>query len=472
MKDELRAWSVETFGHAKLGDERRLRRLIQMGVRAAERPDGRLSTVFGSAREREGAYDFVENRAIKEEALGKAIHGAAARSGSVHPLVFVPVDGTSINLSDRAGKKDFGSIGTYKSKATGLKVINALVLSPDGVPLGLGAQAWWKRPRKKVSKRHHMRLPVEAKETQHYLRALNQVSDAFKEHAPRTKPWFQIDRGGDAWALIRWLVDHKTLFTIRSAWDRRLAGEGKRYLRKTLRNAPVLYRYQIHVPGRTGHKEHPDRKARTATLAVRIENVSVQLKEKRTDRLHPTNLNAIHIREVRSVPSGEAPLDWILLTNAAASSEEEVQKVIYGFTQRWRIEDFHKSWKTGCCNVENTQLHTSAAVSRWATILAAVAVRVERLKHLSRSSPEEPASVELSKHEIAALRLLRTEYGPKNEKQPDHLSIATATRWIADLGGYTGKSSGGPPGSITIRRGLEWLQPAAKVLELLKRPPK
>ena len=196
MKDELRAWSVETFGHAKLGDERRLRRLVQMGVRAAERPDGRLSTVFGSAREREGAYDFVENRAIKEEALGKAIHGAAARSGSVHPLVFVPVDGTSINLSDRAGKKDFGSIGTYKSKATGLKVINALVLSPDGVPLGLGAQAWWKRPRKKVSKRHHMRLPVEAKETQHYLRALNQVSDAFKEHAPRTKPWFQIDREG------------------------------------------------------------------------------------------------------------------------------------------------------------------------------------------------------------------------------------------------------------------------------------
>ncbi len=46
-------------------------------------------------------------------------------------------------------------------------------------------------------------------------------------------------------------------------------------------------------------------------------------------------------------------------------------------------------------------------------------------------------------------------------------TIAEATLWIAEFGGYTGKSSGGPPGSITIGRGLERLLIAAEVLEAL-----
>jgi hypothetical protein len=38
------------------------------------------------------------------------------------------------------------------------------------------------------------------------------------------------------------------------------------------------------------------------------------------------------------------------------------------------------------------------------------------------------------------------------------MTIGAAVEWIARLGGYTGKSSGGPPGAITIGRGLERLK--------------
>jgi hypothetical protein len=40
-------------------------------------------------------------------------------------------------------------------------------------------------------------------------------------------------------------------------------------------------------------------------------------------------------------------------------------------------------------------------------------------------------------------------------------------RWIADLGGYTGKGSGGPPGSVTIGRGFARVTAAAAVMEQL-----
>ena len=41
------------------------------------------------------------------------------------------------------------------------------------------------------------------------------------------------------------------------------------------------------------------------------------------------------------------------------------------------------------------------------------------------------------------------------------------TLWIAQIGGYTGKSSGGPPGSITLARGLNDVRATVRALEAL-----
>ena len=59
----------------------------------------------------------------------------------------------------------------------------------------------------------------------------------------------------------------------------------------------------------------------------------------------------------------------------------------------------------------------------------------------------------------------------KSNNQPDPSStpsIAEIVLWIAEFGGYTGKSSGGPPGGITIRRGLDLIAPVAVALEQLE----
>lgn len=47
-------------------------------------------------------------------------------------------------------------------------------------------------------------------------------------------------------------------------------------------------------------------------------------------------------------------------------------------------------------------------------------------------------------------------------------TIGQVTRWLADTGGYTGKSSGGPPGSTPIRRGLERVQNGADAVRALR----
>lgn len=44
------------------------------------------------------------------------------------------------------------------------------------------------------------------------------------------------------------------------------------------------------------------------------------------------------------------------------------------------------------------------------------------------------------------------------------------TLWLAEFGGYMGpKSSGGPPGSISIKRGPDFVLPAAAVIAHLRK---
>ena len=116
-----------------------------------------------------------------------------------------------------------------------------------------------------------------------------------------------------------------------------------------------------------------------------------------------------------------------------------------------------------------TQLRTADAVMKWAIIMAANASRIERLKWLARNEPDVRATREFSAWEIQAAIVLRRRYKAKNQPDPTSTpSIAEIVLWISEFGGYTGKSSGGPPGATTIRRGLDLIAPVAIALEQLE----
>ena len=434
-----------------------------------ERPNGRISETFDAVPEREGAYDFLENPLVPTEEIGLAAFRATAIRTSEQHVVFIPIDGTSIKLWDGAGNKDFGRIGTHATGATGLKVIGALAVDSAGTPIGLCAQRWWSRPRRRAAKRHRYSRRTKEKETQHWVEVIKETHAVFQAEEPETRCWYQLDREGDAWPILLELSATGHWFTVRSSHDRRIDAEGPpQHLRKTLIKQSVRAVYDIDVPQRKGHKEHKDRRARRARMTARTVRVPLRLKDKTSNTIHIVTLNAVLVREEGTTPRGEKPIQWLLLTNHPVRDKQEIRQVVFGYTMRWRIEEFHKTWKTGWCDVEQTQLRSTQAVIRWATILAMVATRVERLKFLSRTSPEEPATVELSEDEVTALVLMKRRRARRGETIPSDPTIGKATLWIAELGGYTGKSSGGPPGSITIARGLERILNASEVVAMMR----
>jgi hypothetical protein len=142
---EAHDWATGEFGHAVLGDERRTRRLIGIARGVLMRPGGTIGAVFDNLAELHGAYDFVENDAVPPTAIAAAMGVATATRARAFAMVWIATDGSSVTIADRKRGKETGRVGASTFATRGDKIHSALVLDPDGIPLGLCAQTQWQR---------------------------------------------------------------------------------------------------------------------------------------------------------------------------------------------------------------------------------------------------------------------------------------------------------------------------------------
>lgn len=437
-------------------------RLVCIATRAAQHPAGKVTEVFAHRpQEREAAYDFLENSAISAEAIAEAHHRTTAGRCSGMPFVFVPVDGSSLQFPDGTGTKGLGFIGSYKAGARGLKVLSAIAVSPDGVPLGVLGQAWWLRMAK-VTKSHAKR-DVKDKETRYWLEVPQQAQQVLETEAPGVEPWFQYDREGDSWPVLLEAFDRSLsrYTTVRASSNRCLALDldggdetrpGGKLLETLLREQPEAF-YTLDVPGGRG------RTARKARMVLRFQEVTLKLREQKTERVHEVLMGVVWAREEGTTPAKEEPVDWLLLTTYPIDSVQDACLVLFGYAQRWRIEEYHAALKDRGCAVEESQLRKEPNLRKWATVLGAVAMRLLRLTYLGRKHPDQPASLELTLAESQAL-VLACEL----DTPAARLTIGEAVHALASLGGYIGRASGGPPGFMVLRRGLQQIRVLAQVL--------
>ncbi len=462
-----RTWARETFGGIDLGDARRTTRLVRMASLAADQPSGTVPSVFNDAADQQGAYDFLENEQIGADVI-EAGHGAAvAASCAASRGVLVAVDGSSLTFADRAKKRELGAIGTYAAGARGLKVVTAYAFDGDGVPAGPLCQTFWRRPAAKpTNRRPAKKRPVDRKETQRWLDTIDSAVVRLAEHAPGTKATFLVDREGDSAAMLCTLARSGHDFVVRGNWDREVVtGDGRhRHLRDVFTYSKSLGTYELDVEGR------PKREARKAHIELTSAVVTIPLRDPVTKKAAELRLWALRAMEVGTCPPGEERIEWVLLTSKPARTVKQAKERIREYALRWRIEEFHRAWKSGGCNVEKSQLESEQALRKWAIVLAAVATRIERLKRKARIDPDAPATDELSSVEVKALLLLRSENHQRRGLRisAKTLTLRDALLMIAELGGYTGKSSGGPPGAITLARGLFRLRDAADTLRAMR----
>jgi hypothetical protein len=424
---------------------------------------------LSSSAEREAGYRLVEGSAGRWSQASAAAAVAAFRRAT-SPYVVAPVDGSSLTVSSAGSDSDFGPVGNSKSKSVGVNVMGGILVEPNGTPLGSGGQVYWVRPpvgserRAKADIRgRKTRLPRERpfanKETAHWLHVTEGTLAAAEVAGYAGQVWFQMDRGADCHEVLGWGQAHDCWVTVRAAHDRKVLFAEQRLLWDFMEAQPVCGTYELDVPA------GPNRTARRAKMEVRVGQAALALRSRKNWKELPGAYHGVLATEVSPVPGEEKPIEWLLLTTRPGMTFEDAKLVIDSYALRWRIEEVHKTWKS-VTKVEESNLRSAEPFQFWAVLLFSVAVRIERLKYIARTNPHAPAEAEFSPAELMAIDGLKRE--DRRFVMPKRPTVGQIIVLIAELGGYTGfKQSGGPPGSITIARGLQRVRPAAEALERL-----
>ena len=129
-------------------------------------------------------------------------------------------------------------------------------------------------------------------------------------------------------------------------------------------------------------------------------------------------------------------------------------EVIGWYTQRFQIEVFHRTLKSGC-KIEERQLGNAERIEACLAIDMVVAWRIVHLTKLGREVPEVPCTVFFEEAQWKALVVFVTRNARAALSPP---TLRDAIRMMAmNLGGFLGRKGDGEPGTETIWKGLQRL---------------
>jgi len=411
-------------------------------------PLGSISEASQNHRDAMAAYRFLGNDFIHPEAILKSHREAIIERLNEYDFALAVQDTTSINLTSMKKTKGLGPINTTKDKARGIHVHDTVVFSENGISLGvLDFNAWVRDETIGEGKTAH--LPIEEKESYKWLKSYQQAS-LLQYRCPRTTIVSVGDRESDIYELFEETekIEDGAKLLVRSEYSRSrkvLVGDGKgECLWEHLLSCPVCSKVDVEL------KARDTQPARTATLSLRYQEIMLSPPKGKNPLKH--TLFAVYALE-ENAPQGASPLEWMLLTTHKVADEADAKRVLGWYGKRWGIEVFHKILKSGC-KVESNQLNTFEKLKRCLALDMLVAWRIMFLCTQGRECPDLPCTVLLDEVDWKAL----TCYFNNTAKPPKEVpSLNSATRMIAQLGGFLGRKNDGHPGNETIWRGLNVL---------------
>ncbi len=450
-------WAQQEFGFARLGDQRRNKRLVKIAEHLAASPGGTLPQAFSEWAELKAAYRFFGQPGVTFEGVA-APHWERTCQACRQPGEYLLIEDTTLlDYSQHGAAADLGVIGDGGGR--GFELHSALAVrvegwtleqQPEGTVVGLFGQQC-RRPKPvpaKETRGERLRRP---RKSQTWAAALKTAG-----RPPAGSRWIYVaDRESDFYEPLRLCQQHGVDFVVRASHDHRLA-EGGGHLKAAVAQAPVLGQTTVAVRARGGQP------ARTAIVEVRSVRVTLDGPWRPGGWQAPLGeLGVVEVREVHASAGVKEPLHWLLLTSLPCATWAQAQRVVGYYTARWWIEEYHKALKTGT-GVETSQLEGADRLEPLIGILSVVAVRLLNAKLLARSRPDSFEAA--TSFGPTLLGLLEKKLGPPKGGWTNRNLI----RAVARVGGFIGRKSDGEPGWQTIWRGwqrLRWMCEGANLME-------
>jgi len=483
--DGAPSWADGEVAGCDLGDRRlveRLRILLRQLGAAIGQP---LPLACQDWAGTKAAYRFFASPRFGEDAvLAGHFTATAARcaASGAAPLLVVQdttelvykwaKPGGRVGLLKRAPVWRRGPEGGKAKPFTqcGLLMHSSLVVTPEGLPLGLAAAKFWTRSRFKGTnalKRHvnPTRVPIEEKESMRWLSGLRAATALI---GSPDRLVHVGDRENDIYEFFCAAAELGTHFLVRTCVDRLAVAAAGAEVRTTvgaiMAAVPPAGEHTVEVTGADGVVS-------TARLELRFARVRVLPPWGKQRRWPALDLTIIHAIEPGQ-PEDRDRLEWKLATDLSVGSVEEAVEKLRWYARRWNIELFHKVLKSGC-RVEAARLRATDRLAKLAAVLSVVAWRTFWSAVVARAVPNAPARVALTDDEIAALDAAVPDKprpgAPACHGEGSAKTLGIYLRKLARLGGHLGRNRDPPPGNTVMWRGWSRLADIALGQSLARR---
>lgn len=460
------------FGHARLGDERRTKRLVKLTDKMRRRPGGTLPQKFRNPADLQAFYrlmrcDDVTHEAILDSHRQATLQKIARRETPV----LVLHDATELDFTTHESLDELGQIGSGKRR--GYIVQNSLAIDPNTRQvLGLCNQVL------------HRRAKVSKKETNAQKRRRSSRESLLwpKGTEPLPNDWQLVDvcdRGADTFEFLEHECNSGRRFVIRASVDRNIfighddvedgqLGKLRTFARQLPEagswTLPVTNKVEYRSPRRKGKKKRLVRQAREANLAVSFAAVQIRPSKKKTGNYGNTPLKVwvVHVREI-DPPEGQQVLEWTLITNEPVTSFTAAYRVVGWYECRWIVEEYHKGMKTGC-RIESPQFTSEDRLKPAIALISVVTLTLIEMRDASRrpDAKTRKATTVISADYVEVLSAWR--HNKVNLKWTIHEFFYA----LARLGGHQNRKHDHPPGWQVIWEGWKELQAMVAGYEAMK----
>jgi Transposase DNA-binding/Transposase Tn5 dimerisation domain len=447
-------WIDSEFAGSKFKDERLGKRFRAMLSQLSSSPGQSIPAVCQDWANTKAAYRFLDNARVGEgDILAGHFCSTRERFAATVATALVLHDTTEFsyfrdNIS-AVGQLHKAHVGNDRRGHARHRVIcgilmhSSLVVTTEGLPLGLAAIKFWTRAKFKgtnaLKKRiNPTRVPIEEKESIRWLENLQQSTALLAE--PQRCVHIG-DRESDIYELFCKAQEEGTHFVLRTCADRRV-GDGTHTVATEMKEVSCKGLHRIEVQDSKGNRSE-------AILELKYRRVRMLPPEGKKKLYPEITVTVLHAKE-RGMPKGRAKIDWKLITNLPVQSRSAAIEKLNWYAMRWKIEVFHKILKSGC-KAEESRLRTAARLVNLLATFCILSWRIFWLTMISRSVPNAPPTLAFTPLEIRLLdQLLNSEAKPKSPKQ----SLTSYITRLARLGGYLARASDPPPGNKVVWRGM------------------
>lgn len=457
-KDRRVPFEIEAIGDefvdAQLGDARRTKRLKRIVERLADEPSRSFPEALVSVGELEAGYRFFGNENVKPEDILAPHRERAWARGRECTQLYVHHDTTENRFGGNSRRE---GLGTLMNGGHGFYMHAALLTSLDAgmeraTPLGEVGHELVVRQEGPAKRRKPWREAYADpnKESLRWVRGMQRADEDAKTHdlsvvhvADREASHYELLAQCWAWGG-RFIVRVRGGFLDRAEVLEHIEGVLERRVDISPRTSPG---------GRRRPKETRER--RMATLDFSASMLRLQRPAHVATTVVPeVVLGVIKVTE-REAPAGCEPLSWTLITTEPISDSSSVETIVDAYRSRWLIEEFWKALKTGC-DFEARQLESLHSLHNALAICIPIAWHMLLLRNVGRDAPETPGARLVSPLQLGLL--LAIAGGPLNQwgiRLSTDANAGELLHAVARLGGHLPRN--GPPGWITIRRGLDEL---------------